>query len=142
MGRGLGSISSPEAKTVAQEMTDIIGTNYSYNFDVLRLMELLIVHRLAEGFCDYSDETPIEDRKVTVEIPLLGELTVKPREFHYKHRLTDEPSVHFDFDFKPISCFKTDLIKAYGKRSPLTDSLNNLYTERLKELYERLKRGD
>lgn len=143
MSRSKGSASSTEAKTVSRELEQFSGQPYKYNFDYLRLIELLIIYRVAESICSFPDSADIEDKVVTVEIPLLGNLTILPRKFHAQHRLTNEPSLHFDFKFEPLSCFKSDLIKAYvEKETDLTTMLSNLYGERLKELYSRLAVSD
>jgi hypothetical protein len=97
------------------------------------------VYRVAERICEFPEDADIEDKDVTVEIPLIGNLTISPRKFHAQHRLTNEPSLHFNFRFEPLSCFKSDLLKAYSEKSTdLTTMAANLYSERLKELYNRL----
>ena len=143
MSRSKGSASSEEAKKVSRELEQLSGKPYKYNFDYLRLIELLIVYRITETICSMPEDTEVEDKEVTVEIPLIGNLIISPRKFHAQHRLTKEPSVHFDFHFEPLSCFKADLVKAYSEKSTdLTTMLSNLYGERLKELYSRLEAGE
>jgi hypothetical protein len=139
MSRSKGSASSTEAKTISKELEQLSGRPYKNNFDYLRLIELLIVYRVAERICEFPEDADIEDKDVTVEIPLIGNLTISPRKFHAQHRLTNEPSLHFNFRFEPLSCFKSDLLKAYSEKSTdLTTMAANLYSERLKELYNRL----
>jgi hypothetical protein len=139
MSRSKGSASSTEAKTISKELEQLSGKPYKNNFDYLRLIELLIVYRVAERICEFPEDADIEDKDVTVEIPLIGNLTISPRKFHAQHRLTNEPSLHFNFRFEPLSCFKSDLLKAYSEKSTdLTTMAANLYSERLKELYNRL----
>ena len=140
LARYAGSSSSKEAKTISEELEQLGGNSYKYNFDYLRLIELLIAYRITEQVCAFDPDTPIEEKVTSVEIPLLGELTIEPQKFHAKHRLTDEPSVHFDFTFKPSSGFKSDIIKAYANReATLSDALSNIYGDRLSYLYKRLK---
>ena len=139
MSRSKGSASSTEAKTISKELGQLSGRPYKNNFDYLRLIELLIVYRVAERICEFPEDADIEDKEVTVEIPLIGNITISPRKFHAQHRLTNEPSLHFNFHFEPLSCFKSDLLKAYSEKSTdLTTMAANLYSERLKELYNRL----
>jgi hypothetical protein len=143
MSRLKGSSSSKEAKDFSHELEILGDKPFKYNFDYLRMIELLISYRIAEAVCDFDDDTPIEDKVVTVEIPLIGDLTIYPRLFHAQHRLTGEPSAHFDFKFDPSSCFKSDIVKAYtSKSTDLTDVFSNVYGDRLKELYSRLCGGD
>jgi hypothetical protein len=140
MSRLKGSVSSKEAKTISKEIEQLQGTTYRYNFDFLRLVELLISYRVAECVCEYPKDTPIDNMCVTVEIPLIGNLTITPRVFHEKHRLTEDQSFHFDFDFKPSSGFKSDISHAFlNKESDLSDVFSSLYSTRLQELYKRLQ---
>lgn len=140
MARQKGSVSSTEAKVISKEIEALNGSPYRYNFDFLRIIELLISYKIAEAVCNYPKETPLEEIEVTVEIPLIGDLTIKPRVFHEKHRLTDEPSMHFDFEFSPTSAFKADVSHAFmGRNADLADVFSNMYSQRLQELYKRLK---
>jgi hypothetical protein len=143
MARSVGSLSTTEAKNMSKELEQIIETPYKYNFSILRVVELLICQRVVEQLCKYDDNTTLESRQTVVEIPLLGDLKISPRYFHEQHRLTDESSIHFNFEFVPTNCFRTDLLKAYlSKESPLADTFANIYGERLKELYSRLEGGE
>ena len=140
MARYAGSSSTKEAKTISEELEQLGGKSYKYNFDYLRVIELLLAYRVAEQVCDYGEDTQLEEKITKVEIPLIGELTIRPRNFHAEHRLTKEPSVHFDFEFKPTSGFKSDIIKAYTDKScSLAELLANIYGDRLDQLYKRLK---
>lgn len=142
MARYAGSSSSKEAKDIALELEQLGGNTYKYNLDYLRLVELLLAYRIVEQVCDYENDLPIEDKVCKVEIPLIGKLTITPRKFHDKHRLTDEPSLHFDFDFKPTSGFKADILKAYvHKENELQNVLAEIYGQRLQDLYRRMKEG-
>lgn len=142
MARSKGSLSSEEAKTMAKELEQLEDTDYKYNFNYLRLIELLICYRITEAILAYPEDTPIEEKTVTVEIPLLGDLTISPKVFHSQHRLTNEHSLHIDFSFNPTSGFKSDIIRSYtNKETPLTDIFSDLYAERLKDLYEKLRGG-
>ena len=142
MARSKGSLSSDEAKIMAKELESLGDTTFKYNFDYLRMIELLLCYRITESILDYPEDTPFENREVTVEIPLIGDLTISPKVFHSQHRLTNEQSLHFDFTFSPSSGFKSDLIRAYtDKDTPLTDIFSKLYGDRLKDLYYRLKHG-
>ena len=130
---------SKEAKSISHELEMLCGSGFKYNFDLLRLIELLICQRVAETVCEFDESASIEDKCVTVEIPLIGDLTIKPSVFHAQHRLTNEPSFHLDFEFTPSSGFNADVRKAYTENSTeLTNIFSNLYGDRLKSLYERL----
>lgn len=142
MSRSKGSLSTDEAKKMCKDMETLLGTGFKYNFNCLRLIEIL----LCQNICDQlyqSGSTDIMDCIQTeVEIPLIGSVTITPRVFHEKHGITDEPSVHFDFVFKPTSGFKNDVMQAYAYQdSGLGDAFANLYGERLKELYKNLREG-
>lgn len=143
MARLKGSVSSKEAKTISKEIEQIQGSSYRYNFDFLRLVELLLSYKIAEAACEYPKDTPIEEMTVCVEIPLIGYLTITPRYFHEKHRLTDEPSLHFDFEFTPTSAFKSDVIRAFtGRDCDLKDILSSVYADRLQEIYKKFQSGE
>jgi hypothetical protein len=140
LARLKGSVSSKEAKSISKEIELVQGSSYRFNFDFLRLVELLIAYRVAESVCDYPKGTPIEDMCITVEIPLIGFITITPRVFHEKHRLTDDQSFHFDFEFKPSSGFKSDISRAFlSKDCDLADVFSSIYSSRLQDLYQRLK---
>ena len=142
MSRSVGSLSSEETKRMASELEMLIDQPYKYNFSILRAIELLVIQRVAEKICTYDDEIPLEDKSVTVEIPLFGDLTITPRVFHEKHRLTDESSIHLSFDFVPSNSFKADVLRAYNeKETPIADIFANIYGERLKVLYNSLVEG-
>lgn len=140
MGRSKGSLSTPTANEIAKDMETLGCKNQKYNIYYLRLVELLVCYRVAEELCKYSSDVPIEERKVKVEIPLFGELTILPRQFHERHRLTDSPSVHLDFEFTPSSGFKVDMIKVFSEKNyDIAEIFSTLYSDRLKELYDRLR---
>jgi hypothetical protein len=143
LARLKGSVSSKEAKTISKEIEQIQGSSYRYNFDFLRLIELLISYKIAESVAEYEKDTPLDEMSVTVEIPLIGELEITPRYFHEKHRLTDEPSLHFDFNFTPTSAFKSDVMRAFtAKDCDLKDVAASIYSDRLQELYKRFQNGE
>ena len=140
MGRHKGSLSTAEAKDMAKELEQLTGTDYKTNLDYSRMVELLLCYRIAENVCEFPADTPIENKVTKVEIPLIGELEIKPSIFHDNHRLTNEPSIHFDFSFKPTSGFKADLMKAYVNReSEISDIYASLYGDRLRDLYRRFR---
>ena len=143
MGRIVGSISSTESKNIAEELNNIAGSKYSDNIDILRLIELLVAQRISEQVKEFPNDLKIEEKIVEVEIPLFGNLKIKPRTFQEVQRLSNTASLHFDFEFTPSSGFRTDIIRSYTSiSSPLADELSELYTKRLKELYARLKNGE
>lgn len=140
MSRHKGCLSSATAKEIARELEQLGGKSYRYNFDYLRLIEVLLCHRIAEAVSEFPEDTPLEEREVTVELPLIGNLTIKPEQFHSEHRLTGKPSTHLEFIFKPLSGFKSDVMKSFfSGTSPLAEAAADLYSDRLKYLYKCLK---
>jgi hypothetical protein len=140
MSRTKGSTSTKDSKQIAVEIQQLQGSPYKYNFDFLRLVETLICYKVTESICNYPLDTPLDEMEVTTEIPLIGNVTIKPRTFHEKHRLTEAPSLHLDFEFEPCSGFKTDIYKAFlNRETDLPKVFATLYSDRLKELYSRLE---
>lgn len=144
MARSAGSLSSQDAKLVAQEIETLTGIPCKKNFDYLRLIELIVCFRIAEQVRDASNIDESDFRSpVTVEIPLIGNLTIHPRVFHKTHRLTDKPSIHFDYTFTPSSGFKADVYRAFESGgSSLPSEYSALYGKRLQEIYKSIEGGD
>ena len=141
MGRRKGSITTPDTAEMALEIEKLWGSKQKYNVDIFRLIEILMSYRVAEAICSHSEDEPIGDIKTEVEIPFIGTISISPRVFHEKHRLTDEPSIHLDFEFTPNNGFKSDVLRAYRQReSDLCDIFANLYSDRLTEIYNRIQR--
>lgn len=138
MARSEGSLCSKEAKTFASELETLTGLPYRQNLDYIRLIERLVVYRITEAIIEASDEE--SDRPVVkVELPLLGKLVVKPITFHKSHRLTNSPSLHFEFDFEPLSGFKKHLSDAYILRDcKLPTDFAAQYGEKLSESFENI----
>lgn len=136
MARSEGSLCSPEAKDYAAEITQLSGLPYKQNLDYLRFIEKLIIYRVTEqvrAHNDDNDSLPI----IEVEIPLIGNLIVKPTVFHKSHRLTDKPSLHFEYSFEPLSGFKQHIINAYTtKECDLPVEFAKEYGQKLINLYE------
>ena len=144
MSRSKGSTSSATAKEISHQMETILGTKYKYNFDILRIVELLICHKIVQELdrLNNDENADPDNRSVTVEIPLIGSLTITPSEFHSRHGITNEPSTHFEFDFKPTSGFKSDVARAFNDMdSGIGDVFAQIYSDRLKELYDRFRKG-
>ena len=142
MGRSVGSITSVESKKIAEEIQNITEVKYSDSVDIMRLIELLVAVRITEQVLQYPEDTPLEEKTVEVEIPLFGNLKITPRTFQEVQRLSNAASTHFEMEFTPLSGFKSDVVRAYSSpTSSLSDELSELYTKRLKALYERLKGG-
>lgn len=140
MSRSRGSLSTTEAKNISSELSQILGTDYKYNFDILRVVEMLLCQRIQEQVCDFDEDTPLEERKCEVEIPLIGVLTITPSVFHDSHGMTNEPSKHFEFNFKPTSAFKQDVIRAYNNSDPELGSVfADVYIEKVHNLYTKLR---
>ena len=74
---------------------------------------------------------------VKVEIPLLGNLIIKPVVFHKSHRLTDKPSLHFEYEFEPLSGFKKHILDAYTtKECALPVEFAEEYGQKLVNIYK------
>lgn len=137
MARSKGSLSTVEAKELAKELSILVDKDYKYNFNIFRLIELLLCQKICEQLWEKEEGKDLLEVETMVEIPLIGELTVIPRVFHAEHGITKEPSVHFDFSFKPTSGFKADLLRIYNEQnSGIGDVFAHLYGERLQELYK------
>ena len=135
MARSEGSSCSKEAKDFASEITTLSGLPYRQNLDYLRLIEKLITYRITEQV--RSNSTSTEMQPVIVEIPLLGNLHIKPVVFHKAHRLTDKRSIHFEFEFEPLSGFKRHLLDAYDqKECDLPVDFAKEYGQKLVDIYE------
>lgn len=142
MSRSRGSLSTAEAKKVSEELSQILGTDYKYNFDILRVLEMLLCQRIQEQVSEFDEDTPLEEKTCEVEIPLIGTLTITPSVFHDSHGMTNEPSKHFDFNFKPTSAFKQDVLKAYNNKDPEIGQLfAEMYLEKVHNLYNQLREG-
>lgn len=143
LARSKKSLSSTEAKEFAKEMEILDGTKYKDNLNYLRLIEMLMVQRIAEQVCDFKEDTQVYDMATSVELPLIGEIKIIPRVFHEYHGMTNKPSYHFDFEFIPSSPFKADVVRAYTtKDSEIPEYFSSMYGEALKNLYDTLrKRG-
>lgn len=140
MSRSRGSLSTVEAKKVSEELSQVLGTDYKYNFDILRVLEMLLCQRIQEQVSEFDEDTPLEEKTCEVEIPLIGTLTITPSVFHDSHGMTNEPSKHFDFNFKPTSAFKQDVLKAYNNKDPeIGQMFAEMYLEKVHNLYNQLR---
>ena len=140
MPRSKGSLSTQQAKEISQEIAALIGTPYKYNLDIMRLIELLLCQRIVEQVTAYDDDVPIMERDATVEIPLIGELSIIPNVFHESHGMTNQPSIHFDYVFKPTSAFKQDINRAFSQhQTDLPEILTEVYSEKVTEAYRKLR---
>lgn len=136
MARSEGSLCSQEAKDFASEIETMSGLPYRQNLDYLRFIEKLITYRVTEQIRELSTEDgkmPV----VEVELPLLGILRISPIVFHKSHRLTNTPSLHFDFEFEPLSGFKRHLLDAYmTKECALPTDFAKEYGQKLADIYK------
>lgn len=140
MARSTGSQSSKEAKQLSQELVVLSGIPYKQNFDYLRFIEMLLCYRIAESIRQHNSVLVGNKPNVTVEIPLIGKLTIKPTVFHKAHRLTNNQSIHFEYEFKPSSGFKSDIAKAFELgESSLPLVFTELYGQKLRDYYDDLK---
>ena len=141
MARSKGSLSSEQAKEISGEMEKLCGTQYKQNFDYLRMIEMLLCQRILEQVSEFNEDDDIYTKVTSVEIPLIGDIEIHPRVFHESHGVTNRPSIHFDFEFKPSNVFKADVLSAYTKKeSPIPEYFSNLYGEELKDIYSRMRR--
>lgn len=136
MARSEGSLCSPEAKDYAAEIAQLSGMPYKQNLDYLRFIEKLVTYRITEQVRENTkSETDLPI--VEVEIPLIGNLIIKPVVFHKSHRLTDKPSLHFEYEFEPLSGFKQHIINAYTtKECDLPTEFAKEYGQKLIHIYE------
>lgn len=135
MARSEGSLCSSEAKDYAQEIAQISGLPYKQNLDYLRFIEKLLTYRVTEQVREHTNEDNLPI--VEVEIPLLGNLIIKPVVFHKSHRLTDKPSLHFEYEFEPLSGFKKHILDAYTiKECDLPIEFAKEYGQKLINIYE------
>ena len=136
MARSEGSLCSQEAKVYADELATLTGLPYRQNLDYIRFLEKLLVYRVTESVCENAtaeDDKPI----TTVEIPLIGKLIIKPVTFHKTHRLTDRPSLHFKYEFEPLSGFKKHICDAYlYKECQLPTEFAEMYGQKLSDIFE------
>jgi hypothetical protein len=137
MARSEGSLCSKEAKVYAEELETLTGLPYRQNLDYIRFLERLFIYRVTEQICNNvntDDDKPI----TTIEIPLVGKLIIKPILFHKTHRLTNKSSLHFEYEFEPLSGFKKHLCDAYLlKTCKLPTEFAELYGLKLSEIYEK-----
>lgn len=135
MARLEGSLCSKEAKNVSSELVQLSGLPYRQNLDYLRFIEKLMVYRISEQVRENSVENDLPT--VSVEIPLIGNLTIRPVVFHRSHRLTDKPSLHFEYTFEPLSGFKKGVLNAFlDKECDLPTDFAKMYGQKLSRLYE------
>ncbi len=136
MARSEGSLCSQEAKDFSSEITTLSGLPYRQNLDYLRLIEKLIAYRITEQVREGSTEENTMP-PVCVELPLIGNLTIKPVVFHKSHRLTDKPSLHFEYEFEPLSGFKKHILDAYMlKECDLPIDFAQQYGQKLTNIYK------
>lgn len=139
MSRFKGSTSSQASKEISAEIEAITGIPYKRNFTDIRLIQLCVLHRVAELVRE-KDNIDSSDKRseVVVEIPLIGFLTITPRVFHKKHGRSEENSIHFDYAFTPTSGFKADVHKAFtlGEADLAEYAINEYFSKRIKEIYK------
>lgn len=141
MARSKGSMSSDEAKEICAELEQLFNTPFKYNFNYLRMIELLVVQRITEQVCKFPEGTPTYALRTKVEIPLFGTLEIIP-EVTTRAEDKEPKGLHLNFSFSPSSGFKADVLKSYSERnSDIPDVFADIYGERLQELYNKLKGG-
>lgn len=137
MARSEGSLCSKEAKEVATEIVTMSGMPYKQNLDYLRFIEQALVYRINEQIREQKFDNNNDLPPVEIEIPLIGKLKIKPVIFHKSHRLTDEPSYHFEMDFTPLSGFKKHILDAYTlNECELPTNFAKMYGKKLADLYK------
>lgn len=132
-----GTILSPECKNYAEDIETISGVPKDISLQLLRLIEGLVCQRI----CEQVQENKKNDTNlpINVEIPLIGNLIITPQMWHKHHLRTDKPSTHFNFEFKPLSTFKTHISKIYNKdECELVSLLSESYAKILVETYKNL----
>lgn len=139
MSRSAGSLCSAEAKDYAKELTQLTNIPYKQNLDYIRFLEQLISFRVCEQVREFDKRNTDSVDKATcvVEIPLIGTLTIKPIIFHKQHRLTNTPSLHFNFTFEPLSGFKKHIVEAYTKgECEIPTEFSAMYGQTLNDIYK------
>jgi hypothetical protein len=54
--------------------------------------------------------------------------------------MTNQPSIHFDYVFKPTSAFKQDINRAFAQhQTELPEILTRVYSEKVQEAYRKLR---
>lgn len=135
MARSKGSICSKEAKDYAIELETLTGLPAKQNLDYLRFLEMLMVYRVAEQVKAARDKDSVA-MSATVEIPLIGDLIISKSIFHKKHTLTDEPSIHFEYEFRPSNAFKNGIYDAwFNDCTQLPREFADMYGQKLQDLY-------
>jgi len=136
MARSEGSLCSQEAKDFSEEISQLSGLPYKQNLDYLRFIEKLLAYRVTEQVREFATtEDPMP--ATHIELPLIGNLTIKPVVFHKSHRLTDKPSLHFEYTFEPLSGFKKHILDAYMlKECNLPIEFAKEYGQKLVDIYE------
>ena len=132
-----GTILSPECKNYAQDIETISGVPQDIALQLLRLVESLICQRI----CEQVQENKKNEinKPINVEIPLIGNLIITSQTWHKHHTRTDKPSTHFNFEFKPLSTFKTHISKIYLKdECELISLLSESYAKILVDTYKNL----
>ena len=114
MARSEGSLCSTEAKNYATEIAQLSGLPYKQNLDYLRFIEKLLTYRITE---QVREHTLKETDLPIVEIEI--------------------PSLHFEYEFEPLSGFKQHIINAYtSKECELPTEFAKEYGQKLIEIYE------
>ena len=135
--RKVGTILSPECKSYAKDIETICEVPEYIGLQLLRLISSLVCQRISEQVQE-NKKNGIE-KSVNVEIPLLGNLIITPQIWHKHHLKTDKPSVHFNFEFKPLPTFKTQVSKIYNNdECELITLLSKEYAKILVETYKSL----
>lgn len=135
--RRVGTILSPECKNYAKDIENICDVPENINLQYLRLIESLVCQRICEQVQENKKHN--EDVPVTVEIPLIGNLTITPQVWHKHHLKTDKPSIHYNFDFEPLPTFKTHISKIYtSDECSLVSLLSETYAKTIVDMYKEL----
>jgi len=132
--RKVGTILSPECKVYAKDIEDITGVDEYINLQYLRLIENLVCHRICEQAMINKKEDNVME-PITVEVPLMGNLTVTPMKGIHK----SDTNLSFTFTFDALPTFKKHIQKIYLENScELISLLSEKYSKELVETYNHI----
>lgn len=134
-----GTILSPECKEYAKDIEQLTGVPEYINLQYLRLIESLLCQRISEQVLDSRKEDKHNFKEISVEIPLIGKLSICPKLWHQSRSTTGKPSVHYKFDFEPFPAFKSHINKIYsGEDCELVSLISSAYSKILVDNYKNI----
>lgn len=141
--RKQGTILSPKCKEYANEIELLTNVPQHINLQYLRIIESLVCHNINEELLNVKNNMENNENEelpsITVELPLLGNLTIIPKLWHHNHLRTGKPSIHYEFAFEPFPAFKTHISKIYaGEDCEMVSLLSDTYSKMLVNTYKNI----